>query len=173
MTTIPVRVFDGVAFLATGDLLLTLWQSPARVERIRTVTRWTEDAFSASSGTIAGCQFLLPSASPPNREAYADAKIGLKLVESRARRLITVPLGDAAWQGIVRSIIRAVVSITGRARVIKVASTERQAFDWLAEVATPNTPGGADLETAVDSLYAGLGIAVPHRQPPPSASRNR
>ena len=33
-----VEVFDGVASVALGDTLLTLWQRPARSERIRHVT---------------------------------------------------------------------------------------------------------------------------------------
>jgi hypothetical protein len=154
-----VEVFDGVAGLTLGDTLLTLWQTPARPERIRQVTEWTEALIAETPGTIAACQFLLSTASPPNSAARAEALRGFRLVEPHARRLITVPLGDAVWHSIVRGIIRAGVAAWGRHKLIKVAASRAEAFDLLTEIATPRSPGRAELEAGLAALDAALGGA--------------
>lgn len=151
-------MFDGVASVAAGDVLLTLWHAPARRERVRRVTEWTEELLVATTGSIAACQFLLPSASPPDGPARAEAVEGFRLVESKARRLITVPLGDAVWHDVVRTILRAAVKVWGRSDLIKIASSAGEAFELLAEVATPASPGRAELESAFESLRGSLGV---------------
>lgn len=156
-----VKVFDGVASVASGDVLLTLWRTPARCERIRVVTAWTEELLGATDGTIAAAQFLLPSASPPDGPARAEAMVGLRIVAPRARRLITVPLGDALWHDVVRTIIRGAVKVWGRSKLIKVASSSAQALDLIAEVATPRSPARGDLEVALTSLYRALDVTPP------------
>jgi sulfatase maturation enzyme AslB (radical SAM superfamily) len=45
-----VEVFDGIAGIALGDVLLTLWRTPARCERIRMVTTWTQQLMSETEG---------------------------------------------------------------------------------------------------------------------------
>ncbi len=156
-----MQVFDGVASIALGDVLLTLWRAPARQERIHQVTTWAEVLLRETPGSIAACQFLLPSASPPDGPGRAAARAGLSVVEPRARRLITVPLGDAVWQGVVRTIIRAAVVLSGRAALIKVAANERQAFNSLAQVATDRSPARHELEAGLASLFDALGVRPP------------
>ncbi len=36
-----LQVFDGVAGVRLGDVLLTLWRTPARVKRVQQVQLWT------------------------------------------------------------------------------------------------------------------------------------
>ena len=156
-----VQVFDGVASIATGDVLLTLWQAPARRERIRRVTEWTQALTARTPGTIAACQFLLPTAAPPDPAAVLEAKRGFHAVEQRSRRLITVPLGDALWHDVVRTIIRTGVRVFGRAQLIKVASSADDAFALLGEVSTVHSPGRAELEAALEALYRGLQVMPP------------
>lgn len=156
MVTRQVEVFDGIAGIALGDVLLTLWRTPARRERIRRVTTWTEQLMGETDGSIAACQFLLPTASPPDRAGRAETWRGFRIVEPRARRLITVPLGDQVWRGAVRTIIRGAVALWGRSQLIKVASSENEAFSMLEQVASVETPARQQLEAGLESLRAAL-----------------
>ncbi|MCC6525746.1 MAG: hypothetical protein IT373_24075, partial [Polyangiaceae bacterium] len=54
----PPDVFDGVATVTHGDVLLSLWREPARVPRVRRVMELTEDLLRRTSGSIVACQFL-------------------------------------------------------------------------------------------------------------------
>jgi len=151
-----VEVFDGVAGVTIGDTLLTLWRTPARPERIRRVTAWTEALIRDTPGRIAACQFILSTASPPNRAARAETLKGFRLVEPHARRLITVPVGGAIWHRLVRTIIRTGVVLWGRSKLIKVAGSENEAFSLLMDVATDRSPDRRELRAALASLHAAL-----------------
>ena len=157
-----VATYDGVAAVARGDVLITLWRTPARVARIRQVTRWTMALIADNAGgTIAACQFLLPTASPPDWAARAEARRGFREVEPHARRLITVPLGAATWRRLVRAIIRAGLRIFRKARLVKVAASGPEAFELLRQVATPRSPGVEQLQACLLDLYAALGVEPP------------
>lgn len=156
-----VEVFDGIAGVALGDVMLTLWRTPARRERIRMVTSWTERLIGETEGTIAACQFLLPTASPPDRAGRDETWRGLRVVEPRARRLITVPLGDQVWLGAVRTMIRAAVTVWGRSQLIKVASSETEAFTMLEQVASARSPTRTQLESGIEALRAALESSGP------------
>lgn len=156
-----VEVYDGIAGIALGDVLLTLWRTPARRERIRRVTHWTEQLMGNTEGSIAACQFLLPTASPPDSEGRSETWRGFRIVEPRARRLITVPLGDQMWRGAVRTIIRTAVAMWGRSQLIKIASSESEAFAMLEQVASTQTPARQQLEDGLESLRAALRASGP------------
>lgn len=160
-----IEVFDGVAAIAMGDTLLTLWQAPARSARIRRVTELTAALLERTSGTIVACQFLLPTASPPRLRERADISAGLDVVLPRARRLVTTPLGDAAWQSVVRAVMRAGIAIIGKAKLVKVASDPASAFDLLGQVASDASPDRASLERALDALHGALGVPSARSSP--------
>jgi|GEM_PF-1017911 hypothetical protein len=154
-----IRVFDGVAGIMIGDTLLTLWRSPARAERIAQVHRWTECLIEANAGKIVACQFLLSSASPPDGPGRKEARRGFKVVAPNARRLVAVPLGNAAWRRLVYTVIRAGVALMGQSRLIKLATNESDAFDHLDGVATPNSPNRLELHQALLSLFTALDVS--------------
>lgn len=156
-----VEVFDGVASITLGDTLLTLWQAPARAARIRHVTEVASALVRARAGSIAACQFLLPSASPPRLQERADISAGLDVVMPRARRLVTTPLGDATWQSMVRSVMRAGLFLIGQSTRVKVASSATEAFELLDQVSTEESPGRDALEAALRSLYDALKLPRP------------
>jgi hypothetical protein len=153
----PVSVFDGVAAWSKGDILLTLWEKPARVERVRQVGVWAEALADGLEGDFAAAQFLLPSAKPPDGPARAEAKRTLDKIGPRARVLATVPLGGGLWQRVVRTIIRAAVLITGWSKVVKVPASHADALRLLASVATERTPPLNELEAGIDALQSALG----------------
>lgn len=155
---LQVDVFDGVASVTLGDTMMTLWQTPARAARIRRVTEVAAELLQRAPGTIVACQFLLPSAAPPRLQERADIRAGIDVVMPRARRLITTPLGDAAWQSVVRGVMRAGLALLGQSRRIKVAADPSEAFAMLAEVATDATPALGELESAFEALHAALKV---------------
>ncbi|TAK20945.1 MAG: hypothetical protein EPO40_30995 [Myxococcaceae bacterium] len=154
----PVQVFDGVASVAVGDTLLTLWQAPARAARIRHVTEVASALVRRREGSIAACQFLLPSASPPRLQERSEISAGLDVVMPRARRLVTTPLGDAAWQAVVRSVMRAGLFLIGQSTLVKVAASPAEAFELLGQVSTEESPGHRELEGALSALYDALKV---------------
>ncbi len=153
-----VKVYDGVAGITMGDVFLALWQSPARRERIRTVTGWTRSLMEETDGLIIACQFLLPCASPPDRAGRAEVRRGFRIVETRARRLITVPIGNAMWQGVVRSIIRAAIAVWGRSKLIKIAGSEDEAYGMIEQVGSDKTPNRQRLKAGLAALFQALGV---------------
>lgn len=152
-------MFDGVAGIMIGDTLLTLWRSPARRERIVQVHNWTECLINANAGKIAACQFLLSSASPPDGPARKEARQGFKAIAPNARRLVAVPLGNAAWRRLVYTVIRAAVALIGQSQLIKLAIDENEAFDLLESVATANSPNRRELRQGLLSLFAALELS--------------
>ena len=157
----PVEVADGVACVSVGDVLLGLWKEPAHPARIRQFTQWAEVFLRDQPGDIAACQFLLSSASPPTPEGFDAIRAGMKLVQPRARRLVVVPVGDSIWLGVVRSIIRLGTQLTRTSKLIKVAADKPEAFDLLGGAGTPRSPTRGELATAVERLYAALGLEAP------------
>lgn len=155
-----VEVFDGVASVALGDTLLTLWQRPARGERIRHVTSVASRLLEGTPESIVACQFLLPSAGPPRLQERADIRAGLDLVLPRARRLVTTPLGDATWHAVVRGVMRAGLAILGQSKLVKVAAGPAEAFALLGEVSSPATPDRATLDAAFEALHRALDISA-------------
>jgi hypothetical protein len=156
-----VQVFDGVASVALGDALLTLWQAPARAARIRHVTGVAAALLDRAPGSIVACQFLLPSASPPRMQERAEISAGIDLVMPRARRLVTTPLGDAAWQSVVRGVMRAGLFLIGQSTLVKVASSPAEAFGLLGQVSSAETPGAEALAAALDALHDALKVPLP------------
>ncbi len=147
----------GVATVSAGDALLILWKAGANVPRIRWVTGRAVAHIGERPRSIVAVQLLLPSATPPGPREVGAVRDGLRAVGPHARRLVVVPLGDAAWQTVVRSVMRAGLAIVGQSERIKVADSPRGAFDALAEVSSEATPPRASLESAVDALFASLG----------------
>jgi hypothetical protein len=158
-----VSVFDGVASVTFGDTLLTLWGSPARAPRIRHVIEVAAGLLARTPGTIMACQFLLPSASPPGLGERSAISEGLDIVMPRARRLVTTPLGDAAWSTVVRGVMRAGVMILRQAKLVKIAATPDEAFALLREDASESSPTHDTLSVGLAALHEALGTSSPKR----------
>lgn len=156
-----IEVFDGVVGWTCGDVLLTLWQRPARAARVREVSRWVGMMLDDGPESFAACQFLLQSAKPPDRGGRAAAQEGLRQFGPQARRLITVPLGSGLWQRVVRTIIRAAVRVFGHAALVKVAANEEKAFELLAQVATDRSPDRRQVIAGLVRLYGALDLEPP------------
>lgn len=152
-----VLSFDGVASAIAGDVILGLWQRPARIARVRWFSERMDQVAATSPDGFIVLMLILPSSSPPDAETRAFAKVSMGKHGKKLRRLITVPLGDAFWTNIVRTIMRGMVMITGQSSTHDVVATERLALERLRQAASTKTPPAALLETLVDELFRALG----------------
>ncbi len=156
-----LAVFDGVATVAVGDALQILWRSGATAPRIRWVNDRAIELIERSPDGIVAAQFLLASATPPGLREVSPVRESLQRVQPRSRRLVVVPLGDAAWQSVVRSVMRAGLALLGQSERIKVASNEGEARTLLGQAASAHTPDEASLEAAYRSLFVALDAPRP------------
>jgi hypothetical protein len=160
-----VDVFDGVATVCVGDTLLALWSTPACDSRIRHVSARTVGLIARYPGGIAAAQLLLPSASPPGLSEVSAVRDALRTILPKARRLVTVPLGDSRWKAVVRTVMRAGLALLGQSERIKVAATPAEALELLVAAGTDTAPGRAQLAASLDALFAALGERPPVEHP--------
>ncbi|MEI8254739.1 MAG: hypothetical protein WCJ30_03620 [Deltaproteobacteria bacterium] len=152
-----IDVFDGVASVTCGDVVLLLWKSPARKARIERVAERLH-ALLTEQPDLVVCQFLLAGASPPDREGRVVARREALLLASRIRCAVMVPLGNSIWQAVVRSILRAAVRIAGHAERLKIAASEGEALDAITRVATPRSGSREQWASALEAMYTSLDL---------------
>jgi hypothetical protein len=155
-----VQVFDGVAAVSMGDALLTVWSSGARAARIRWVADLATELIARSDQGIVAAQFLLPSATPPGLGEVGTVRAALPGVLRSARRLVVVPMGDSVWQSVVRTVMRAGLTILGQSALISVAPSAPAALELLACASSRSTPDEVALRAALDSIFAALGARL-------------
>jgi hypothetical protein len=155
-----VKVYDGLALTTRGDVVVALWKEPARVHRVRWLFDQV-DAFAKDNPEgILAAYFILSSSSPPDGPARAENQRRLQPLTPRIRRFVLVPLGDAMWTAIVRTVLRGVAIVVGM-KNHAVARDEADAFDQLRAHASPRTPSRAELEAASAALFEALGVPHP------------
>ena len=158
------KTFDETALLATGDVVLVLWKGAARAHRTRWLFEQIEGTVAAHPQGILVLQQVLPTSNPPDGPARDENHLRIRKLGSSLRRLVTVPLGDALWMSLVRTIMRALAVVSGQAKSHFVADTEAEGIDLLLKAASPSTPSRRDLVAGLDELYRALGVprvAVP------------
>jgi hypothetical protein len=153
-----VRTHDGVAFLARGNAVLIVYQAPARLHR----TRWLFDMVDAVATKqeegIIGLMVVLSTADPPDAPTRAENAARLRKLGPALRALVTVPVGDAIWVSIVRTVMRAMYIILGMSKTQSVMTTLEAGLDRLLKSADQRTPSREQLEADIDALHAALGV---------------
>jgi hypothetical protein len=153
-----VKSSDGMAFLSAGDVFLVIWKEPSREHRIRWLFDQVDAAIATQPGGIIGMQLVLPTSSPPDGPARAENYKRMREIGPRMRRVVTVPLGDALWVTLVRTIMRGLMLVTGQSKMQFVADNEEQGYDLLYEAASPATPTRKMLSAGFDEMHTALGI---------------
>lgn len=151
-----LAVGDGVATISVGDALLILWKSGANAQRIRWVNDRAIALIERCPDGIVAAQFLLSTAAPPGLREVSPVRESLQRVQPRSRVLVVVPLGDSAWQSIVRSVMKAGLAILGQSERIKVARDATEAFAKLAAAGSPRTPSEPSLIAQLEALMIAL-----------------
>jgi len=152
-----VAAFDGLAVACTGDVLFALWQKPATWARFDELEQQME-AMARDHETFIVCQLILSSSTPPNAALRARLRVVMRRFEGRMRYLISVPLGDAIWMGIVRVIMRGLAIISGHAATSSVSATAEEALERVAWAAGGRTPDREALVAAVLAACSELGV---------------
>ena len=150
-----IEVGDGVAYAVRGDVILVLWKAPSRLSR----GRWLFDAtgkIASAMSSFAYVQIVLPSSSPPDKEMRTEASRWVERFASKLRTVVTVPIGDALWVNVVRTIMRAMFMLQGRASTHFVSDSVIGGVDKVRANATPETPSRDALLDACEALMRGL-----------------
>ena len=160
MQTAEPEVHDGVALLFAGDVVLTLWNAPARLHRSRWVYDRVDEFASKQSNGLLALMIILPTAEMPDGATRAENSTRLRRLAPSVRRLVTVIQGDEFRDTVVRSGLRLMSLPLGAGRVV-VTSNLRDAFAKLSKSAGPHTPPLPELREAAVRLYFALGLELP------------
>ena len=102
-----IHVNDGVAVAVHGDLVLIVYQAPARLHRSRWLFDLLDEAAAAANPYgIKGLMVILSTADPPDAATRAENVTRLRRLGSGLRVLVTVPIGDVFWVSVVRTVMR-------------------------------------------------------------------
>ncbi len=158
-----VEVFDGVAFTTRGDVVLALWKEPARIHRAKWLFDRVDRVIAEQPDGVLAAYLILPSSSPPDGPARAENQRRIQSIGASFRCLLLVPIGDALWMSLVRTVMRGVAILTGN-KSLGVANGVADALDKLLLAKSGRTPSRSELEGAVAELFTALGVARPERE---------
>jgi hypothetical protein len=149
---------DGLAAVAVGNVLLTLWRSSASFERWRGfVMPQLDGIVAAHPEGIVLVQLILPSSGPPDATTRAALQADLRRLGPQLRRVVTVAIGDSFRQKIVRTIVRTMLLVGGLSKQQRVCATIGEALDAVLADVAPGSLSVGDLNAAVDALYVEIG----------------
>ncbi|HJL15953.1 MAG TPA: hypothetical protein RMH99_09865 [Sandaracinaceae bacterium LLY-WYZ-13_1] len=104
------RTEDGVGFLVRGRFVLIIYGGAARLHRTRWLFESVEDVTAGRDGLVA--LMLIPAgAEPPDAVTRRENKKRLERLRGRLDLLVTVPMGDAFWISIVRTVMRGMAMV--------------------------------------------------------------
>jgi hypothetical protein len=152
-----IRVGDGVGTAVCGDVLVIVWQHAASEERFD----WTETFIDEMAGAHASfvlCQLVLSTSKPPSARLRARARTKFNDLGDRLRSVVTVPIGDDLWTGVVRSIMRGLAILSGRGSTMIVLKTWSEAIDHIVRTGSTRTPSRPELEAALEELVHALDL---------------
>jgi hypothetical protein len=158
-----VEVFDGVAFTTRGDVVLALWKEPARIHRSKWLFDHVDRVIAEQPDGVLAAYLILSSSSPPDGPTRAENQRRIQNIGTSFRRLLLVPIGDALWMSIVRTVMRGVAIITGN-KNLAIANGVADALDKLLLAKSDRTPPRRELEAAIRELFDALGVAHPGRE---------
>jgi hypothetical protein len=148
---------DGIALVRTGDVLVAVWKLAATRERFDWLTEHLRTMADRWPSFVV-LQLIMSSSSPPDAPLRARVRAVMRELDGRMRFLVSVPLGDALWMTIVRTIMRGLTVISGQTGRTSVASTVSQGLDHVAAVAREATPTRDELIDAILAVLAALDV---------------
>lgn len=156
-------LFDGVGVLARGDVLLVAYAADASLQR----TRWLH-AIAEDFGNKCATNFLLflviPSGTkPPDPATRAEDSVGYARILPKVRRLVVVPEGTGFRASLVRLVINAYVTLTGKHSLV-IATTVEQGLGRILDARTALTPSADQLSMDLAALREQLAASYPQER---------
>ncbi|MDP8999995.1 MAG: serine/threonine protein kinase [Myxococcota bacterium] len=164
-----VETHDGVAVAIRGDVLLTLWNAPARVHRTKWFFDFADRLARQSADGILALMVLLPEAAPPDGPARQENARRLRALSPSVRLWVTVAIGDDIQHLIARAVIRMMGVVQRRSSDSFVTRSIAEGTRRLLEAAGPATPSSEEVDDAVNALFAALAVS---RNTEPKSSRS-
>src|SRR4051794_21761255 len=96
---LDIKLGDGIATVALGDTLVTLWRLPATPDRVQWLTNRLTEHARALPGDMLHLMLILSSSSPPGAQGRAlfQKQVSDLDKSKKLRRFIVVALGDSFW----------------------------------------------------------------------------
>jgi len=151
-----VEAHDGIAAMARGDTLVTLWRAPARLDR----WKWQHDKIAklaAAKPSVILVSLILASSDPPDGPMRARMQKDFRDLGDKLRQIVVVPLGSSMWMSVVRTIVRATLLLSGQAGRQSVAANLDDGLRRVAEFAGTETPTGPELRKMFAAMSTALG----------------
>jgi hypothetical protein len=153
-----VRLGDGLAACDVGDVLVLLWKSPPNLQRWAWNFAEIERlAFRHREGVIV-LDLLLESSTAPDAVTRGRMQRDLRKLGLKLRRLVVVPLGNSLWTSLVRTMVRALLLLSGQASRQVVVGTVAEGLAAVAKAGSAHTPSERVIEGAIGDLYRALGV---------------
>jgi len=153
-----IQVNDGVAMVVRGDLVLVVYQAPARLHRTKWLFDVLDKAAAANPDGIRGLMVVLPTSDAPDAPTRAENAARLRKLGPSIKLMVTVPVGDALWLSIVRTVMRTMHLIEGRSRNQAVMTTIEAGLNRLYEAPGSRTPPRATAVADLDAMHEALGV---------------
>ena len=157
---VGVVVGDGLASIELGDTLVFLWKEPVTLPRFKWFIQACASLARGRPGGMICLDLILPESKPPTAEVRACMQTEFRSLGAGLRRLVVVPLGDSIWLSVVRTIVRAVLLLSGQSKQHVVAATLEAGIEQVQSAAGVETPSPAVLRDAVAKLYLALGVST-------------
>ena len=155
-----IEVVDGVATQVAGDTVVVLWSAPASPERWRRLQRHCEQVAHESPFGMVCLDLILSTSAPPDSALRAEIQECIRGLGPKMRRLVVVPLGDSTWLSLVRTLVRAVLLVSGRSKQHTVVSTVAEGIEAVLEVKSPDTPSREQLTQISRGLFRALEVST-------------
>jgi hypothetical protein len=141
----------GLLVRECGDVCLAVWTGPTDAPRLRIMAAEISAIANRNAGSLVVCQFVVSASRPPDADARAEI-VAMLQRKGRLRRFITVPVGDAFWVGVVRSIMRAFFVLVRRSEMMVIADDEQAAIASILEAKSARTPSAGVLAEAIADI---------------------
>lgn len=148
------RVGDGVAVAVLGDTFFLYWKAPATEDRVRWTIEQRKQLLRSDSFVVA--DVVMSSSTPPNARARELIVSDFSSLVPQMRRVIFAPIGNALWQSLVKTIVKAAMLVVKLTDRLSVCAGEDELIGQLRAEASPATASDAELREALRSLRVAL-----------------
>jgi hypothetical protein len=149
------QVFEGVGALRRGDLLSVVYAADASLSRSRWLFGQAE-AVAMQRGSVAVLLFIPQSSKPPDQEVRAFEAATYVRLGKRIRRIVAVPEGSLMHTSVVRLVLSAYITLSGKGSFFFFARGIEHALELVGAVKTPLTPDRNQILADLALLRAAL-----------------